>query len=256
MLLVRKTGELADDLSEGPQIGHFRCRKMLPAQCHQCVAIPALQRGDHLVMFVSSLVTLCLVSKNEETNSVRTLRIGLYRAGEIVVAAQPEKLAMKFVIVPEDPDQIVCIDRRVVPCLDRLEFVNMRLLDRKNDLRGSGGFQQFANGIKLLDVGGRERPYHCTAIGKALDQAHLVEFRQREPQGMARDGKPFGKLFLDKTLARMKPAENDIFLESHHHCSDRVLACGFCLGFAARRFLHVFLDSHVFSPFIAAFILV
>ncbi|WP_421592922.1 hypothetical protein [Shinella sp. M27] len=65
---------------------------------------------------------------------------------------------------------------------------------------------------------------------------------------MARDGKPFGKLFLDEAFARMKPAENDIFLKSHHDRSDRVLAYGFRLGFAGRQFLHVFLDPHVSSP--------
>ena len=70
--------------------------------------------------------------------------MGLDRVGEIDVAAQSKQLPVKLVVDPENADQIVRVDRMIVPSLNLLQLVEVTLVDGKWNLSGSGGFEKIA----------------------------------------------------------------------------------------------------------------
>jgi hypothetical protein len=125
-------------------------------------------------------------------------------------------------IAVEHRQKVAGIDSLAVFALHGLQPDDVGGRHRKRQNPNCHHLEFLAHAIDLAHLPRLEIAYDRAAVRDALDDAALFQLEQRQPDIAAMGVERRAQVLLDKPLARMTPAEHDVFFElPGNHVRDR-----------------------------------
>src|SRR5215467_2144493 len=108
-------------------------------------------------------------------------------------------------------------------CLNLDELGKAAYANRKRKDAYSHDFELLANRVDFENLLGREIAHERAAIGNALNDTFLLQFKQGQPNITAMGIEAVAQVLLDEALARVTPTEHDVFFQAgRDHFGDRI----------------------------------
>ena len=181
----------------------------------QCVAIRGPQCCDHVDVVAPRAIKRIREGIGIGSDAIDLLRKLLDRLDETRIAAQLKQCPVKMKIAVEHGQQIAAVDRRAVVALDAIELVDIAARNGERQDANRHDFQFLADRVDLpVTSFRREVADDRAAIWDALNDALFLELEEREPDVGAMRVELLAKILLDQPLARVTPAEHDVFFQA------------------------------------------